>query len=173
MNNETIFSERQRFTRKWIWILLLFVYAILLYGFIQQVFFGVPFGNRPVGNTAFVIYNICFVLMGVLFRMTRLDTEIREEGIYYQLFPFQFKMRKISIDEIEKIYVREYNPIMEYGGWGLRLGLFGKGWAVNVAGNKGIQIIFKDSKRRKFLIGTQKPEEAEAALKSIFQNRKI
>lgn len=93
-----------------------------------------------------------------------MDTEIREDGIYYQFFPFQLKMKKIAFDDIEKIYLRKYKPIMEYGGWGYKFGLFGKGWAINIAGNKGIQIEFKDSKKRKFLIGTQKSEEVEAVL---------
>ncbi len=97
----------------------------------------------------------------------RLDTEIREDGIYYQLFPFHFKMRKIAFDDIEKVYVRKYNPLMEYGGWGIRLGLFGKGWAINISGNKGIQIEFKNKKKRKFLLGTQKPEEVEAVLNKL------
>jgi hypothetical protein len=73
-------------------------------------------------------------------------------------------MKKIAFDDIEKVYVRKYKPIMEYGGWGIRLGLFGKGWAINIAGNKGIQIEFKDSKKRKFLIGTQKEGDVEAVL---------
>ncbi|MDQ1088364.1 hypothetical protein [Siphonobacter sp. SORGH_AS_1065] len=55
----------------------------------------------------------------------------------------------------------------EYGGWGLRLGLFGKGIAFNVSGNKGLQLEFIDHK--KLLIGTNKPEELTKVLSEIGQ----
>ena len=167
MNNEILFSEQQRFTQKWLWVLLLIVYAVLFYGLIEQVFLGIPFGDRPMTNNKLIISNFCLILIGLFILSMQLKTEIREDGIYYQLFPFHFKMRKIAFDDIEKIYVRKYNPLMEYGGWGIRLGLFGKGWAINISGNKGIQIEFKNKKKRKFLLGTQKPEEVEAVLNKL------
>jgi hypothetical protein len=44
----------------------------------------------------------------------------------------------------------------------LRYGLSAKGKAYNVSGNQGIQLVFKDG--NSLLIGTQKPNEASAAL---------
>jgi hypothetical protein len=61
--------------------------------------------------------------------------------------------------------VRQYNPITEYGGWNISIGLFGKGQAFNVSGNKGLQLIYDNGK--KFLTGTQGPEEPEQLLKQI------
>jgi len=60
-----------------------------------------------------------------------------------------------------------YYPISEFGGWGLRGGFFfnkGKEKAVNVSGDIGIQLIFKNGK--KLLIGTQKKEEAKRVLET-------
>lgn len=54
---------------------------------------------------------------------------------------------------------------MDYGGWGFRFGLFGKGRALNVSGNKGIQLVLTDGTR--LLIGTNKPDEARQALQLI------
>jgi hypothetical protein len=71
--------------------------------------------------------------------------------------------KKYSWDKIAKSFVRQYNPIIEYGGWGLRLGLFGKNRAYNISGKEGIQLVFHDHK--KLLVGTNKPEEATNALK--------
>jgi hypothetical protein len=152
MNNEILFSERQRFNIIGSWLFLLIAFGIL--HFVEKM----PLKDL-VSNTS-----ILLILVLVLLSICRLDTEIREDGIYYQFFPFQLKMKKIAFDDIEKNYVRKYKPIMEYGGWGYKFGVFGKGWAINIAGNKGIQIEFKDSKKRKFLIGTQKSEEVEAVL---------
>ncbi|NQX76517.1 MAG: hypothetical protein HRT75_02160 [Gilvibacter sp.] len=72
-------------------------------------------------------------------------------------------MNRKSWDEIESLYVREYSPIGEYGGWGYRLS-FSKstGRAYNVSGNLGIQIELKNGKR--VLVGTRKKEEAEAVI---------
>lgn len=54
---------------------------------------------------------------------------------------------------------------MDYGGWGLRLGFFGKGRAYNISGNIGMQIVFKDGK--KLLIGTQKSAEIKSFLERL------
>ena len=69
--------------------------------------------------------------------------------------------------ELTKSFVRQYSPLTEYGGWGLRLGLFGKGTAYNVSGNKGLQLEFTDKK--KLLIGTNKPDELSETLNKIGQ----
>lgn len=49
-------------------------------------------------------------------------------------FHLQFKHYPWSL--LTKLYVRQYAAIKEYGGWGIRPGLFGKGKAYNVSGNK-------------------------------------
>jgi len=53
--------------------------------------------------------------------------------------------------------LRGYSPISEYGGWGMRYSLSGKGRALNVSGRTGVQLVFKDGK--KLLIGTQKADD--------------
>jgi len=164
MNNEILFSERQQL--KQLWIVLLIVIAFLLNYFLHK-----QYGDEIYFHHLFKMWvpTYCLTLIALFFKYIRLDTEIRTDGIYYQFFPFQLKMKKITWDEIEKIYVRQYNPIMEYGGWGTRIGLFGKGWALNIAGNNGIQIIFKDSTKRKLLIGTQKTEEVKEVLNKLMK----
>lgn len=97
------------------------------------------------------------------------ETHIGVEGIQLRFFPFHLKFKKISWDEISQCYVREYSPIGEFGGWGLRFGFFGQGNAWNVAGNRGLQIEFKNGK--KLLIGTQKPDLMVEALDKI-KNKK-
>lgn len=64
-----------------------------------------------------------------------------------------------------KAYVRTYDALSEYGGWGLKGGALwnnSKGKAINVSGNIGIQLELKNGK--KLLIGTQKKKEAENVL---------
>ena len=52
--------------------------------------------------------------------------------------------------------MRQYRPILDYGGWGIRWGP-GKGWAYNVSGNRGVQLELLDGKQ--LLIGSQNPEK--------------
>ena len=105
------------------------------------------------------------LLLTLLFVFLRLDTAIQKDGIYYRFLPFQLTYKKISWDRISKAFVRQYNPITEYGGWGLRIGLFGKGQAFNVSGNKGLQLVYDNGK--KLLLGTQRPQEIEQVLKQL------
>ncbi|APG66435.1 hypothetical protein LPB136_06055 [Tenacibaculum todarodis] len=76
-------------------------------------------------------------------------------------------MRNIPWKEIEKAHVRTYDPITEYGGWGLKGGAFWNkknGKAINISGDIGIQLELKNGK--KLLIGTQKENEANQVLKT-------
>jgi hypothetical protein len=72
---------------------------------------------------------------------------------------------------VEKSYVRTYKPIAEYGGWGLRSGIFGNGQAFNVYGNTGLQLELKN--RKKLLFGTQKKYEIEKAIEQIKPNQSL
>jgi hypothetical protein len=59
--------------------------------------------------------------------------------------------------------VVKYNPISDYGGWGVRLSRNGK--AFNVKGEFGLKLYFDN--RKPLLIGTQKPEELKKILESL------
>src|ERR1035437_9293924 len=156
-DSETLFSEEQKFNQWWLWLILVGVNGELLYGFFKQVIGGEPFGNKPMGNTEILI------AMGVIFLVTaltynlRLETRIKKDVIYVRFFPFHLSFKHFRWERISESFVRQYNPIMEYGGWGIRFGFFGKGKAFNVSGNKRIQLIFTNV--RKLLIWTNRPDE--------------
>jgi hypothetical protein len=61
--------------------------------------------------------------------------------------------------EIESLEFIEYNGLIEYGGWGIKWN--GDCWSYTTGGTHGILIKTKD---KKFLLGTQKPEEAKQAI---------
>ena len=165
MATEKLFTERQHFKQKWWWALLIIINAIFVYGLVSQVIFGHTFGNKPVNNGLLIFVTLGVWLLTLLFVFLRLETVIKQDGIYYRFLPFQWTYRNISWDRISKSFVRQYNPIIEYGGWGLRIGLFGKGQAFNVSGNKGLQLVYDNGK--KFLLGTQRPDEIERVLKQL------
>lgn len=157
MESKILFSETQRFKQWWVWIILIGVNTLMFYSLYSQVIEGQQFGDKPATNTQLLIGTGISLLITVFVLSFQLDTKIKSDGIYVRLFPLQLSFRFFPWNNLSKCYVRKYNPIAEYGGWGFRLGLFGKGKAYNIAGDEGLQLEFNDNK--KLLIGTQKPEE--------------
>ena len=76
------------------------------------------------------------------------------------IFHFHFFPKRFEWSQLDDVIVRKYNPLKEYGGWGLRG--FGKKKAMTVAGNWLVEIVFVNG--QSLLIGTCKPEELKAAL---------
>ncbi|MUU77731.1 hypothetical protein GN138_04685 [Winogradskyella sp. HL2-2] len=92
--------------------------------------------------------------------------------MHYKFFPFHWSFKVIKWKDIQNVYVRSYDALGEYGGWGLKGGAFwnkSKGKAINVSGDIGIQLILKNKK--KLLIGTQKQNDVKNVLASY--NNKI
>lgn len=167
MEDEVLFKEKQRFKQWWLWLILLGFNGLFLFGVFKQVIGGQQFGDKPMSNTGLLIATGLTILLTLLFVNFRLDTVIKKDGIYVRFFPFHIKFKHYTWNNITKSFVRQYSPLTEYGGWGLRLGLFGKGTAFSVSGNKGLQLEFTDNK--KLLIGTNKPDELTETLKKIGQ----
>jgi hypothetical protein len=167
MVNEVLFTERQRFKQWWLWLILLGVNGLFLFGVFKQGICGQQFGDNPMSNSGLLIATGLTIALTILFLNLRLDTTIKKDGIYVRFFPFHLKFKYYNWDSLAKSFVRQYSPLTEYGGWGLRLGLFGKGTAFNVSGDKGLQLEFTDGK--KLLIGTNKPEELTETLNKIGQ----
>ena len=158
-----LFNEQQRFKQWWLWLILLAINVTLLVGLYKQLFHDEPFGDKPMNDSSLLIASGIALAISALFFCFRLDTRIDKEGVSVRFFPFHLTYKHYSWESISNAAVREYNPISEYGGWGLRFGMFGK--AYNVSGNYGLQLIFPD--HQKLLIGTGKPEKLKKALENI------
>jgi hypothetical protein len=167
MEDDVLFSETQRFKQWWLWVLLIGINGMLLFGVVKQVILGQPFGTKPGTDAELLIIFGLMLLFTLLFFNFRLETRIKKDGIYYRFIPFHGAYRFTSWDNLLLCYVRQYSPIMEYGGWGLRLGMYGKGTAFNVSGNMGLQL--KLSNHKKILLGTQRAGEITALLRKIGQ----
>ncbi|MFC1940694.1 DUF6141 family protein [Chloroflexota bacterium] len=168
-NSNCLYHEIQHFRQIWLWILILSISAISLWGMIQQLFLGKPFGNNPAPDTMLIIIVFIFGLgFPYIFYKMNLTTEVRSDGIHYRFFPFHFSFHKIKFEDLFKYEVQTYNPIRDYGGWGIRWG--SKGKAYNVSGSRGVYLEFSNGKQ--LLIGSQKPEELVEALDLILGKRR-
>ena len=158
-----IFLEEQRFAQLWLHILLIVSFMIPLV-MITIELLQANGESEEAQVSLFVLIGAFILIYGIILSM-KLKFRIDEKGIYYRFIPFHFSDRFMAWDEISKAYVRKYNAIYEYGGWGLRMGFFRKkGSAINVSGNMGLQLELKNGK--KLLIGTQKEAEVERVLKT-------
>ena len=159
--NNITFHEEQQFRQVWIWILLLLSISLLFISFmVQQFIVGRPFGVPLIFG---VIFGFGFP---IFFYILNLTTELRDDGLYIRFFPLHLSFHKIPLEDLKRHEVRIYNPIMEYGGWGIKYGKMGK--AYNVSGNRGIQLDFTGGKR--LLIGSQKPEQLDSAIEQYLKD---
>jgi len=162
------FRERQYFRQWWLIAIIVVVIGLLMFGAIQQLVYNEPWGDVPMGNSSFIVLLalLMFLFGSILF--LRLETTINENGIQFGFYPFQRKGIFYPWNAIADVSIVKYNPLIDYGGWGWRVSLTGKGQAYNVSGNKGILVVLKNGKQR--LIGTQRPEEARIIIDYHFNH---
>lgn len=166
-----LFREVQHLrSTKLMWIIfpaLLVANVGLIYWIVRQL--STPESEKVSSDEALLLINvpILLLLMALLWVMwvSKLVTEIRADGVYLQYVPFHRHLVAYKWADVANMKTRQYKPLREYGGWGLRLSPFGGGTAYNVSGNQGLQLELKNGKR--VLIGTQRRAELDAALGHI------
>lgn len=158
-----LFSEKQSFNQWWLWLILIGTAIFSSYA-VEK---GLPAGSPLKRHLYELLANGWVIgLLAVLFLIIRLETFVKEDGIYVRFFPIQFRFRQFCWKDLSQIYVREYTPLREFGGWGIRWkNLSGREKAYNIKGNEGLQLEIKGKK--KLLIGTQKSEELKQVLIGI------
>jgi type IV secretory pathway VirB3-like protein len=141
--NRLYFKEEQRFA-PWALILLFLVFVVMIVG------------RAPI-FALFIVGGVALLIIGM-----KLVTEVDSDRLRVRFFPFV--RRDIPLKDIVHWEARTYSPILEYGGWGIRTGLFRRrgGGALNARGNRGVQLRFADGKD--LLVGSQRPEELAAAI---------
>lgn len=172
MNTETLFSEKQRFTQIWVWLLLLSINAFFFGELIKnEIFPSAPFGISKVYQFGVEFYIGAFAIISstIFILSIKLETLIKADGIYVRFFPIHQSFKFYAWEDLDKCFIREYRPLFDYGGWGYRGS--SKNRVLNVSGNKGIQLIMKDG--TKLLIGTKKPDKVTETLKQFGQLKRV
>lgn len=163
---QVVFTESQRSGQTW-WVFLL-ILAV-------AVFVGVRLSRmKKEGKQITLALKLVLIICGVLpcvfifiFMCMKLNVRIDNTGVNYGFSLSDNASEKILWSNVEKAYVRQYSPIKEYGGWGMREGNHDSDRAYNVAGNMGLQLLY--DKGNRILIGTQKPEEIRQLLRQLVQ----
>ena len=148
------FREVQQFRQLWLWGSLLVGPVICVVAMSLPTSKGVP-------RTIPLIVIGVFALFMTWFWMMKLVTEVHDDSVTAH-FVYAWKLKRILFAEIKLVEAVTYEPMRQYGGWGIRLGV--DGWAYNVSGNKGVRIHMRDGKN--FLIGSQRAEELAEAIEA-------
>ncbi len=171
--NAIEFKEVQRFRIWWAWLAVATFNVLFIYAIVQQVILKEPFGSKPAPDYVLIIVAIfCLLLLWFLVSI-KLKTRMNDTGIYYRYYPFHFKERSIEWHELRDAYMRSYDSLYEFGGWGIRQGSKKTGRAVNTrsSSNIGLQLQFSDGKL--LLIGTARPEALQEVIDEVIAAGKI
>ena len=144
--NKYHYYEIQQFRQVWVWTILLIVFLALI----------IPIFLGGIGILlSLILVSFSFGLIFLFWRMA-LITTIIDDGINIIFIPF--KNFIIPFNKIKEYHIRQYRPIIEYGGWGIRVKLKGLryGKAYTVSGTTGLQITLYNGKE--ILVGTQNPD---------------
>lgn len=159
------YQEEQRLSLWWLWILLAPVVIMSWTGFVQQIILSRPFGNNPAPDWAVGLI-VAFYGIGlpVLLLTTRLRIQVQNGVLRIHYFPFWAE--KIDLHKVRSVEVSEFRPLRDWGGWGIRWSP-GRGWCYTIGGNRGVQLILTDGRKR--LIGSARPEELLAAIRGALR----
>lgn len=157
-----VFIEKQGMRQYW-WVILITVASMTMV-FTFWLAEEDPAKKQELLTALLIVVGVEGGVLALIFSMA-LRTKIDSKGIAYSFKPF-LKEKNLAWDDLEKVWVRKYKPIKEYGGWGFRVAWFKKtGKAYSVWGNFGLQMELKNGK--KILIGTQKEKELVTFLKRL------
>ena len=156
-----LFREEQGFRQWWLALIVGVVAALQWWGFIQQIVLGEPWGNNSAPDWMMVVLWLVFGigLPIFFFWFLKLIVTVTQDEVTISFRPFT--RRTIPLTDIEAFEARDYRPVREYGGWGIR------GWgnrrAYNVSGNRGVDLKLVDG--REIMIGSQQTDELEQAIR--------
>ncbi|MGD8451952.1 MAG: DUF6141 family protein [Phycisphaerae bacterium] len=170
IQSPTIYEERHRRPHPGFWVVGLPLAVFGWWLFVSQIVLErSPVGDAPGCGTTLVVF--LWVLFGLLLPAflvsATLSVEVRDDAVRVRLFPIWG--RTVPLDSIVDCQARTYKPLGEYGGWGIRFALDGRGWAYTLRGNRGVQLKLAD--KRPLLIGSPTPERLAEAINAARERR--
>lgn len=148
------YQEIQQFkSLSWLWLFI--VPAVL--GLWYSAYWELTAGAKTNTMLGWLILGTAFLL---LFPFCGMRTQVNAQGLTVESYPLPLLSHHIPHADIATYEARQYRPLLEFGGWGIRWGLGGK--AYTVSGNQGVQLTLKGSKR--LLIGSGQPRQLITAL---------
>ncbi len=155
------FHEIQRFSQWFIFMPLAVMLAFFILGLLVQLVEIEALSFLKTQTMPWLIGSLVLALVMGLFVSMQLETKADAEGVKVRFKPFHRNFRFYAWHQMAVCHVRKYRALLEYGGWGLRVGT--QGWAFTTKGRFGLQLKLQNGDR--LLIGTQKPDNLEKFLR--------
>ena len=155
-----VYRDTQRTKPWWVWGLVLGLGALAWATFVAQVGMGREVGPRPAPDWGvWLVAGVIGVGLPALVASLRLTFEVDDRELRCRFRPLM--RRRVPLDRIASAEVRDYRPILEYGGWGIRWAPR-RGWVYSLSGDRGVQLVLTDGRR--LLLGTDRPEQLSRAI---------
>jgi len=159
--NKHIFREVQKIRETKFGMIL---FAVLLITSVL-VLFGLLTKTDPDGvnlsEIVALVATMLFIFGFAYFAFTaKLVAEVRENELFIRFYPLAG--RTIDYKDITSCSAIKYNPIADYGGWGIRYGSSGK--AYTISGGEGVQLALAQDKP--LLLGSRRAAELANAINS-------
>ncbi|MFD2742131.1 MULTISPECIES: hypothetical protein [Sphingobacterium] len=118
MKQHVLFAESGK-SPKWLTILFLISYILLLYGVFRQFFYNSPIGNKPMKDVPLLLFTILYGIFIYFMANLRRELKITQEGFYLNTIPLVYG-DLLRWDRIKEIRIENYNPVKENLGIGFR-----------------------------------------------------
>ena len=156
MEKPPAFYEKQYFRQWWMWSILIALSGLFIYACFFQLGSGGAFGDNPMSDPGLILATVIILALLTLFWFQGLHTRVDDEGVHIRYRPFHRKWKTYRWKDIGSAEVKRFNPMMDYGGWGIKNGSY------TVQGRMGVLLKFHN--RLTVMIGTQKPDALKEAI---------
>lgn len=146
------FHEEQRFGW-WVWALVAVIAIPVLVGAVGAA------RSDAAAAIAILVGPAAIVAVLALLALAKLVSDVDERGIHVS-FHLLWPTRHIPLEDVQRAHATAYSPLIDYGGWGVRLSW--KGWAFNTGGAEGVLVETKSGKR--IMIGSRRAKDLEEAI---------
>ncbi len=156
MRGRVLYEERSNWPW-WVHLLILAAAATCLWTSLKALRLG-DLGSLGSGPVWIAVLTATFgvVLMGAFYLlMGDLRTRVKLDGVYVSFGRLGLIRKRIPFEEIDEARAVTYSPILEFGGWGIRIGRRRK-TAWTVRGNRAVRMDLTNGKV--FYLGSDRPE---------------
>jgi hypothetical protein len=167
-NAERLFYEEQTFRQRRIRVLLAVPPSLLLLLAIWQVVLGHPWGNHPMSNASLIGCTIFLWLVYVRLVRVRLVAELKPSELLVSMRGL-WRTRRILLSDIKSLEVVKFDPVRDYGGYGIRITRHGTAYIAG--GNDGVRL--KLTSGATVVIGSERSKELADAINRLMANRVI
>lgn len=126
---------------------------------------GIPLLMFAVKGVPPIVAFMTLVFIMILLLFASMQTRVTRETLLVSFGLLPLIKFSYKIDEILDAHARSYQPVGEYGGWGIKGSKQNR--ALNMRGAEGVQLEMagKHGAPWKLLVGSQKPQELVDAIR--------